>query len=413
MSENDPQENLSSSKKEELLLPLAGSKELDSKLGKSLLSISSRSMSGELDNAKKALVLEKAEAGDKFQILGDQERHSMLEDLFEFDKIYYRNNLNIELPQDKTERVGVLSKITNRLFRTPNQQIWTTIQKEAAEKKGSLITTMLKIGENLTAKGIPHEFRPSIWKFLIGNQLRINRTLFAYYLKLAVKGHSSDSLVQKDIDRTFSYFTKSKDFGLLLIEASYLLQMFVLYRPDMKYIQGMSYLMVMLLIIYSPYQAFKLFCNLVLCKKVLFDNYSFKKKAMIYIHSNIEDIVQKRHPKTFKFFKEAKVEVWNIIWVEWLYAMFLRTFDLKTCFVLWDFMLVKSEFFLFKLNNVVFQLLEDNFDSINKDNFFDSSRAIIISNTETILRKIATTSDHDFDINFAEKNLHLSLTTFS
>ena len=351
--------------------------------------------------------------GEKFALLSPEIRFAMLDDLFEFDACYFSNNFKISFAKEKQESKGMFTKFTNKFFKPADSKAWQGLQAEALLKKNGCSVLRAKISENLGSKGIPHVFRPAIWKFLIGNQLRINKALFGHLIKGAVASYLPDSIIQKDIDRTFSYFSRSREFSQLLIEATYLLQSFALYRPDLKYIQGMSYLMVMLLIVYPPYKAFKMFCNLVVCKKILFDNYSFKKEANKRINRTIEDIVQRSAPKTYKFLKHSKVEMWTMLWVEWLYAMFLRTFDLKTCFVLWDFMLAKSELFIFKLNNVVFKLIEENFDSLVKGNFFEGCKFLILSSPEHILKEIAVASDHEFDINFADKNIQNSVVLFS
>ncbi len=99
----------------------------------------------------------------------------------------------------------------------------------------------------ITEKGIPNKFRSEIWRYLIGNTVKLNKPLFQILFKKAIKTYTDSSIIKKDIDRTFNYFSKNKDFKNILIEATVLLQAFCAYRPDIKYIQGMSYLMVMLL----------------------------------------------------------------------------------------------------------------------------------------------------------------------
>lgn len=82
-------------------------------------------------------------------------------------------------------------------------------------------------------RGVCDEFRPEVWAFLIGNSLRINRTLFYITFNKAVQTFSSDSLIKKDIDRTFFYFSKHEAFARVLVEASILLQMFTVRSQDL------------------------------------------------------------------------------------------------------------------------------------------------------------------------------------
>lgn len=92
--------------------------------------------------------------------------------------------------------------------------------------KAPFQTVQNNIVNLMKEKGVCDEFRPDIWAFLIGNPLRINKNLFYIIFNKAVQTFSSDSLIKKDIDRTFFYFSKNETFAKVLVEASILLQMF-------------------------------------------------------------------------------------------------------------------------------------------------------------------------------------------
>jgi hypothetical protein len=81
---------------------------------------------------------------------------------------------------------------------------------------------------------MPEAFRSKIWSFLIGNSLRINKQLFNNLLNKAIKTFASDSLIKKDIDRTFFHFSKTENFSKILAEASILLQMFTVCLLDLS-----------------------------------------------------------------------------------------------------------------------------------------------------------------------------------
>ena len=68
-------------------------------------------------------------------------------------------------------------------------------------------------------KGIPHKYREEIWNFLIENPLRINKKLFIHYYVYQMRNTVEDNLIKKDIDRTFFYFYKHKDFVKIKLEA--------------------------------------------------------------------------------------------------------------------------------------------------------------------------------------------------
>lgn len=254
-------------------------------------------------------------------------------------------------------------------------------------------------------KGIPQALRPTIWKKLVGNELRINKTLFSMLMEQATRTFKDDCLIKKDIDRTFFYFTKSEEFTKILAESTLLLEMFTLYRPDIKYIQGMSYVVTMLLLHYRPYEAFKMFCNLVVRKEFLYKTYVFKNGYIESVNKALEYIVAKNYCQLYNYLRRSRLELWNIFWIEWVYAMFLRTFDLKTCLKLWDFILLKDDHFIFRLNNVVFGILDENFDDIDKDNFFESAKRVILTNQEKIVTRIYHSTGEEFDMLYLKKQM--------
>ena len=60
-------------------------------------------------------------------------------------------------------------------------------------------------------------------------------------------------------------------------EIKRLLELFSLYRPDIKYVQGMSYLAWIFLIRMSPYRSFCCFCNLILSDSFVYALYMFEE----------------------------------------------------------------------------------------------------------------------------------------
>jgi hypothetical protein len=107
--------------------------------------------------------------------------------------------------------------------------------------------------------------------------------------------------------------------------------------------------------------------------------------------------------------KSKKIELWNILWIEWIYAMFLRTFDLKTCMLLWDFILIKGDQFVFKLSFVIFGFINENFEEIDKNKLFDDIRKLIILKADEIVESVCNQNKHEFDFIFIEKLLKKSL----
>ena len=349
----------------------------------------------------------------EFKLLSNITRNVILDDLFEYDKCFYTKFMKIEIhpmQDEKRKSSKYFFSFGNSKFgKSSNDKnnLYTSIIKSIKNKESPL-NIKNEISILIDEKGIPKQFRSKIWKFLIGNKIKINKPLFQIYLKKAIKLYDQNSLIKKDILRTYHHFTNCPDYKKILIESTVLLQMFCLYRPDIQYIQGMNYLMTMLLFQFNPYQAFKCFCNLVLGKKFLYKTFLFKKNYIDNIKICLEHIISKNYFDVYSYFKSKKLEIWNIFWMEWIFAMFLRTFDLKTCFVLWDFILLKGDLFVFKLTYVIFGIISENFAKIRKDSILDDIRKLLLQNPHVILKRVRNDKNHEFDFFYIEKLLKKS-----
>ena len=151
----------------------------------------------------------------------------------------------------------------------------------------------------------------------------------------------------------------------------------------------MSYLMVMFLFHFNPYESFKCFCNLVLGKQFMYRTYQFELSYIQNINVCLEHLISKYYFELYSFLKERAINLWQILWIEWIYAMFLRTFDVETCQILWDLILVRGDIFVFKLTFEIFGMINRNFESLDKNSLMESIRALLLSNSKRLLQKLA------------------------
>ena len=226
-----------------------------------------------------------------------------------------------------------------------------------------------------------------MWKYLIGNRLKINRKLFQFYFHQAIKKITRPKEITNDLERTMNHFNKLPAFRKIVREAEILLQMFCFHRPDIQYVQGMSFIIIMLLLNFEPYAAYCLFANLVVCHPLLFRVFTFDKQLIQQINSVLGDLMRLKFKRLHSTFAKNKVDFWNIFWIEWVYALFLRTFDLRTCFVLWDGFLIYGTSFIVKLNYVIFGLLASRID-FERQNIWDRIRKYLYIYREQILAEV-------------------------
>jgi hypothetical protein len=162
----------------------------------------------------------------------------------------------------KVKVMGRTSEI--RTARSDKLAIWAKsylplIQKDKREDK------KLK---RAIFQGIPDELRAVVWFQLIGNIHQDYTLLYEQLLDLreSIKDkdvyRKSEKLIEKDLHRTFTTLELFKPGNLLNKPLRNILTAFIVHRPDIGYVQGMSYLAGMLLMNLDEVDAFSLFMAL-------------------------------------------------------------------------------------------------------------------------------------------------------
>lgn len=125
-----------------------------------------------------------------------------------------------------------------------------------------------KVLRSAIFEGIPTELREVVWFKLIGNIHQDYTKLYEILLQLredvAEKPFykKNKSIVDKDLHRTYSSLEIFKPGNLLHEPLKNILTAFIVHRPDVGYVQGMSYLAAVLLMNLDEIQAFSLFLEL-------------------------------------------------------------------------------------------------------------------------------------------------------
>lgn len=107
------------------------------------------------------------------------QRKDIIEDLFELEKIYYISYMKITIHEKTEPKQSRLSRFFSfrpslkKIHQNWNQKVMTKILNKKSKKKVKNQISIL-----ITEKGIPKQFRSSIWKYLIGNKVKISKSLF-------------------------------------------------------------------------------------------------------------------------------------------------------------------------------------------------------------------------------------------
>jgi TBC1 domain family member 14 len=111
-------------------------------------------------------------------------------------------------------------------------------------------------------------------------------------------------------------------------EVKRLLEVFELYRPDIRYVQGMSYLAWILLIRLNPYCSFVCFANLVLNDSFVHALYMFDEPKIRRVVSYFDECLADKRPKLHRHLHASGVDS-ELFLIEWAYTLYSRAFSLR------------------------------------------------------------------------------------
>ncbi|ETO35445.1 hypothetical protein RFI_01618, partial [Reticulomyxa filosa] len=273
------------------------------------------------------------------------------------------------------------------------EQFWIrTVLNDWEKQKNSP-----RVREWIWKVGIPPGLRSKVWPLAIGNQLGINQSLFeichkrasvAYQQHIAKqqqdhvmlmapnlndgvevnitttttgtsvvatdvttlettdKGRENTiSYIDEDLHRTFpslSYFQKE---GVLQDGLRDLLQAYAFYRPDIGYIQGMSYIAANLLLYMDGYTAFKAFANL-LNSPFFYDMLSMDLSKQIPRYQIFQDLFQLSEPQLSAFFLDNSI-LPQSYFLDWAITIFSKKLRPNVTPRIWDFVLMFGESYVY------------------------------------------------------------------
>jgi hypothetical protein len=177
---------------------------------------------------------------------------------------------------NERRKVDELKRQQMDLARDQKVAAHTSRWRAAFKQWESSKTKPTEIGE-ITLAGVPSSLRSKVWPRAIGNQLQITRQLydiFKTHAKNARTAHekgdsnayvsheASISVLYKDLPRTFAELGFFHNGGPLEQPLREVLESYIFFRPDVGYVQGMSFIAAMLLLYVEPFEAFVCFSNM-------------------------------------------------------------------------------------------------------------------------------------------------------
>lgn len=208
---------------------------------------------------------------------------------------------------------------------------------------GPLISKEIR---NQIKKGIPPSLRGPLWRFFIGNKLMLNRNLFQIYSNIAIPDAAKNGMTTDgpkrlnfdiDLERTFPALKFFQKGGPMYNSFVSVLECYVKMRPDVGYVQGMSYLVAMLLLYLEEYDAFLCLGNMIQ-NGCLYGLY--KMDSVDALVQKFDKILAQIYPHLSQWVKKIRDEynmnILQVVIVDWFFTLFSRSLPLDIAARLWD-----------------------------------------------------------------------------
>ncbi|KAG7376512.1 hypothetical protein PHYPSEUDO_013229 [Phytophthora pseudosyringae] len=250
------------------------------------------------------------------------------------------------------------------------KKLWRTrILRDWEENKDT------PLAHSLWRQGIPPSIRARVWPMAIGNKLKVTPEMFKIYRRRAAaykkdraakeKDGAVDggrehtlALIDTDLPRTFpslKLFDSSGPYYAFLLEV---LETYACYRPDLGYIQGMSYLAAMLCL-HMPqdrYLAFQCLANLMV-NEHLFTFYLLDADLANVYYTLFDTFLNSRLPRLHAHLRDIGVFSCSMYLMNWLQTLFLQVLPLESAARVFDNFLLDGTVFLFRTAMAIHELL--------------------------------------------------------
>ncbi|KAL2726520.1 hypothetical protein V1478_006798 [Vespula squamosa] len=208
-------------------------------------------------------------------------------------------------------------------------------------------------------RGLPPSVRGRVWKLAIQNSLNITPHLYNLCLDRAMSNPTNESLaaIRLDVSRTFPTLCVFQEGGPLSDSLQGILAAYAVYRPDVGYVQGMSFVGAVLSLNMEPSDAFACFANLLNhpCHRAAF---TLDQKRMNVYYKVYSSALAHKLPKIFSHFTVAGLSP-DLYLLDWLYTIYAKAMPLDVACRIWDVFLRDGEEFLFRTALGVLHLYQE------------------------------------------------------
>jgi len=177
--------------------------------------------------------------------------------------------------------------------------------------------------------------------------------------------HKTAALIKWDLPRTFPTLIFFHDGGSIQADLERILCAYTLYRPDIGYVQGMSFVAAMLLLYMDDAGAFQCLANL-LSRKGTRDFFSLKqRKVAQYVHC-FDHFFEQSLPLLFTHMRQQGLTS-EMFLLDWHLTLFAKALPLDVAARVWDCYLAGGELFSLRCALGILRLYAPQLCQINME----------------------------------------------
>lgn len=154
------------------------------------------------------------------------------------------------------------------------------------------------------------------------------------------------NVIQLDISRTFPNLGIFQNGGPYYNILHQLLAAYVCYRPDVGYVQGMSFLAAILILNMEPVEAFICFANLI-NRPLMLAAFTVNQLQLNLYFAAYNELFKENLPKLFNHFESAALSA-DLYLMDWVYTVFAKAMPLDLACRVWDLYLRDGDQFIFR-----------------------------------------------------------------
>ncbi|XP_033632900.1 TBC1 domain family member 14-like [Asterias rubens] len=226
-------------------------------------------------------------------------------------------------------------------------------------------------------QGIPPSIRGKVWMLAIGNELNITPELFEIFLARAkdrikvfsepdiedaeevheASREDSVDVIRLDVSRTFPHLCIYQKGGPYFDRLHSVLGAYACYRPDIGYVQGMSFIAAVFLLYLEPADAFCCFAN-VLNKSCQLAFFRLDQPVMQSYFDTYEEYFEDNLPDLYNHFKNQCLTP-DLYIIDWMYTLYTKSLPLDVACRFLDVFFRDGEEFIFRTALGILHLYED------------------------------------------------------